>query len=58
MKEYSFIDCNYFTKDEEDKKNAFKNSIKEFKDLDDAIKSKKPEYYPNQVEIKNVEKGE
>lgn len=58
MKEYSFIDCNFFTKDEEPKKNMFKNSISEFKSLDDAIKKEKHEYYPNQIEVKNVEKGE
>lgn len=55
-KQYSFIDCNYFTKDEEPSKNMFKNAIQNCDSLEKL--PKKVDYYKDQIEVKDVEKGE
>ena len=57
MAQYSFIDCNYFNKGDEDK-NIFDVS-KEFKNIEDATSLNKGILDPNisLVEVKNVEKG-
>ena len=57
MAQYSFIDCNYFTKDNENK-NIF-NVSKEFKKIEDATSLDKGILDPDisLVKIKDVEKG-
>lgn len=54
-KQYSFIDCNYFDKNEENDKNMFKNAIKKYDDLEKLPKN--IQYYNNTMEVKDVEKG-
>lgn len=57
MAKYSFIDCNYYTKDNKDK-DIFGIS-KEFKNIEDATSLKTGILDPDIsiVEIKDVEKG-
>jgi len=57
MSKYSFIDCNYFNKNEKDK--DIYNIQKEFKNIEDATSLDKGILDPNisLVTIKDVEKG-
>jgi len=57
MSQYSFIDCNYFNK--EDKSKDIYNVQKEFKNIEDATSLNKGILDPDisMINIKDVEKG-